>query len=123
MHKTLRVTPAMETGTTSLADLLTGNRSRSGGMIDGRMATLKSPARARYERETKGLLKQYRPGKIECAEFSHRVLAALNHTAPLMTEGELLETQRWLFETMSNVTDVLAKWGHPAPGNDPKRPN
>ena len=92
-------------------------------MINGQMAARKSRADVKYERETKGLVEQYRSGKIDLAEFSQRVLAALNHAVPDMTEAELLETQRQIFETMNNVTDVLAKWGHPALGNDPKRPN
>lgn len=92
-------------------------------MIDGQMATRKSLALAKYDRQSKRNMEQYRSGKIDLLEFSRRVIESVNEVLPHMTEDELLKTQRALFETMNSVTEVLAKWGHPAPGNDPKRPN
>ena len=87
------------------------------------MAARKSIADRQFARETKGLLQEYQSAKIDFAEFSHRTIAAVNRSVPKMTEDELMETQCLLFETMNNVADVLAKSGHPACGNDPKRPN
>jgi hypothetical protein len=55
--------------------------------------------------------------------MNRKVLAALQRSAPKMNEEELLETQRWRFAKIFEVTEILAKGGHPEPGADPNRPN
>jgi hypothetical protein len=87
------------------------------------MENEKSPGMLQYERETEGLLERYRAKQVDFAEFYRTILAALNRCMFTMSESELLGVQRDISETIFNVTDALAKLGHPVPGADPDHPN
>jgi hypothetical protein len=83
----------------------------------------KSPGLIWYEQEETVLLDQYRAGKIDCRQFFTSVMDALRRASWAMNETERQEAQRFLLLTINTVSYLLAKFGHPLPGNDPLRPN
>ena len=87
------------------------------------MAGRRTSARAQLDRETKAILDSLRAEEITTVEARLQFVQAVKRASSKMTRDELLAVQPWVFDQIFEITDELAKLGHPAPGNDPGRPN
>jgi hypothetical protein len=83
----------------------------------------KSPGLIWYEREEANLLDRYRTGEIDFRQFFAALMSTLTRASSAMRDTELQKVLRGVFLATNTVTDLLAKFGHPLPGNDPLRPN